>query len=284
MTYILILIMCIFASAKICFRDAFNKKHSKNSIDIWLFNIFAFMLPALAFMPEVFGMRPVVVVYAAITAVFTILCHFFYTKAISCDGDAPATIVVANFAVVINVAVSRLFFHEPISDVRFIGIAVAVAAFVISGGISKKTIDKKWLAFALLTMLSYSGTAISQKLFGTSPYSEENFAFVSCFYAIAAIISAIIYFFLRKKEEVSYKIDLIMLRYVLGVGICLGAFQIIYTFIMARLDGTFFFPVQTGITTILSVIAGILIFKERFSKRQLLGAVLSFVSLILVSY
>ena len=284
MTYILILIMCIFASAKMCFRDAFNRKNSKNSIDVWCFNIFAFALPAFVFMPEVFGMRPVVVVYAAITAVFTILCHFFYTKSLTCNSDASATTVVTNFAVVINVAASYFFFHEPLSEVRFVGIAVAVAAFIISGSVSTKSIDKKWLVYALLTMLAYSAIAIVQKLFGASPYSEENLAFVSCFYAIAAVISTVIYFILRNKEEVSYKIDLTMLSFVLGVGICLGAFQIIYTFVMARLDGTFFFPAQTGITTILSVIAGILIFKEKFSKRQLIGAVLSFVSLILVSY
>ena len=283
MDYIVILIMCIVASAKVCFRNAFDKKNSKNLIDVWCFNIFAFMIPAIVFMPKVFSTRPIVLVYAAITAVFMVLCHFCYTKALT-NGDAPTTIVVVNFAVVINTVISYFFFHEPISNMRFIGVAVAVIAFIISGGINKKTLNKKWFVFAFLAMLTYSGTAIVQKLFGASPYSEENLAFVSFLYAIAAVMSAVICWILKNKEKLSYKIDFSTLSYVLGVGVCLGAFRIIYTFIMARIDGTFFFPVQTATTTILSVIAGILILKERFTKNQLIGAVLSFVSLILVCY
>lgn len=284
MDYIVILIMCIFASAKLCFRNIFDKKNSKNSIDIWYFNVFAFMMPALVLLPKVFVTRPIVLAYAAIAAVLMVLCYFFYTKALSFNSDAPATAVVVNFALVINVVTSFFFFHEPISNIRLVGIALAVVAFIICGGIPKKSANKKWLTFSILAMLTYSAMAIVQKLFGASPYSEENFAFVSFLYAVASATSAVIYFFLRRKEKVSYKMDLSALSFILGVGLCLGVFQAIYMFIMSRLDGTFFFPVQTATTTILSVIAGILVFKEKFSKRQLLGAVLSFVSLILISY
>ena len=283
MEYILILLMCIFVSAYMSLNRVFYKDNVRNTADLLYFNMSAFVIPALVFLPRVFDCSPAVWVYAALTAVFSVACFMLFTHTVL-SGNLSLTTLIVNFAMVINVLVSFLFFKEPLSTVRIASICMIVVAFVIGTDIHKPKGNRRWLAFAVGALACASCACVVQKFFGASPYSEENFAFVSSYSLIVVAISLGIYMFVKKREDKTYKFDFYFAGYAVGIGVCLAAFQTIFTFCLARIDGTFLFPVQTGIMTILSVISGLLIFKARFSKRQFAGAVLAFISLVIMSY
>lgn len=284
MKYILVFLLGILASAKMSFQSAFGKKSVKNSIDALSFNIFVFMASAILFLPKVFNCSPAVWLFGIIGAVFTVTFQLTYTKALTV-GNVSLTVLITNFSMVISVIVSCLFFGESISFVRFVAIVVTVISFMICSGVRDgDTGDKKWLTYTIIAMLSTSCGSIVQKYFGASVYHGENQAYISCLYIWSTIIGLIIYPIMRKKEKRNFKINFSLIKHAVAVGLCLGIYQVIYTYGLANIDGTFLFPAQTGVTIIFSALSGVLIFKDKFSKRQIIGIMLGIISLVMMNY
>ena len=284
MKYILVFLLGMLASAKMSFQSAFGKKSVKNSIDALSFNIFVFIASAILFMPRVFNCSPAVWMFGAVGAVFTVMFQLTYTKALTV-GNVSLTVLITNFSMVINVIVSCLIFGESISFVRFISIVITVISFMICSGVRDGDMgDKKWLMYTIIAMISTSCCSRVQKFLSASVYSGENQAYVSCLYICSAIIGLIVYPIIRKKEKRNFRIDFSLIKYAAAVGICLGVYQLIYTYGLANIDGTFLFPAQTGGTIIFSALSGVLIFKDRFSKRQVVGILLGIISLVMMNF
>lgn len=284
MEYIIVLLLSVLATAKVAFQTAFGKKTVKNSTDALYFNIYIFIVAAILFLPKVFGCSSQIWLYAIVDAIFTIGYQLFYTKALSV-GNVSLTVLTVNFSMVINVLASHLFFDESVSFVRFIAIGLTIVSFIICNYKDKKEKgERMWLSFTLLSMLCLSLASITQKVFSGSQYSDENQAFVSCLYIASAIIGIIIYVFIRRKEKRTFNLGFDMIKFGFGVGVTLAIYQIIFTYGLSNIDGTFLFPAQTGGVLIFSTLSGVLIFKDKFTKKQLLGIVIGLIALMLMSY
>ncbi len=284
MNYILIFMLGILSSTKMSFQSAFSRKSVKNSTDALCFNIFVFTASTILFLPKIFGCSPAVWLYAAADAFFTVAFQLTYTKALSI-GNVSLTVLIVNFSMVINVLASCLLFDEPISLIRFIAIVMTVISFVICSGLREEDRgDGKWFIFTILAMISNSCGSIVQKFFGESVYHDENQAFISCLYLLATAVGIAMYPIMKKREKRNFKVDFVLIKYAFAVGISLALYQMIYTYGLATIDGTFLFPAQTGGTIIFSTLSGVLIFKDRFTKRQIIGVVLGFISLVMMNY
>ncbi len=283
MEYIIVLMMCILSTAKMSFQSAFSKQTIKNSTDVLVFNICVFIISAVLFLPKVFACSHAVWIYAAIEAVGTILYQMFYTKALAI-GKVSMTVLIVNFSMVLNVLASYIFYNESISVLRFCGLILTLVSFIICNGkIQKQSIQKEWLLFAILAMITSSTAMLTQKVFGESPYGGENQAFISCLYIIAAIICIFIYPIFKKKAEKSFELNFKTLKFALATGISLAIFQLFNTYALANIDGTFVFPAQTGGTIIFSTLSGVFIFKDSLNKRQVTGLILGIVALVLIA-
>ena len=285
MKYLLIPLQCILAMSKVNFQTAFGKKAVKTSADALLFNVFVFVFSALLFMPSVFGCSGPVWIYASVAAMFTVLYQFFYTKALS-RGNVSLTVLIVNFAMVINVLVSYILFDEPISLLRLCGIVLTVVSFFVCTRFDdKKKSSKVWLLLALLSMLTSAGGSITNKFFGESAYGTENSAYVSALYIVAALLVTVYYLILKKKgEKTTFKINFNMIKYALAVGISLAVYQFVYTYSLRVIDGTLLFPTVTGGCVILAALSGVVIFKDKLTKRQIFGMFLGIVSIILMTF
>lgn len=285
MNYLIILAVCVLASMKVSFQSAFGKKNIKTSADALLFNVLVFAVSSLLFMPRVIGCSAGVWMYAVGPAVFALSYQFFYTNALSV-GSVSLTVLIVNFSVVINVAISYIFYKEPLSALRITAIIFIIISFVICIGTeSDRKFSKKWLVNTLLAMISSSGGTIAQKIFGESRYRLETSAFVSCFYAIATILALGGYCVLRiKGNKKTFILNFNGIKYALAVGICLALFQVVNTYSLGIIDGTFYFPVYTGGTIILSTLSGVLIFKDKLNIRQISGIVIGIVSMVLMNF
>ncbi|MBE6688295.1 MAG: DMT family transporter [Ruminococcaceae bacterium] len=285
MEYILVILLGVLSSSKMSFQTAFSKKNVKNSADALCFNIFVFIFSALLFLPRVFGCSPTVWLYALAGAVCTVAFQLLYTKALSI-GNVSLTVLIVNFSMVVCVIISYFVFDEPISLIRFIAIILTILSFIICNGGGKQSQGNrgKWLMLTLFAMLSTSlGTSV-QKFFGESPIGNENQAFISCLYMWAAVIGILVFPILRKREKLNFKIEFGVIKYAAAVGLSLAVYQMIYTYGIANIDGTFLFPAQTGATIVFATLSGVLIFKDRFTRRQTVGVILGLVSLVMMSF
>ncbi len=284
MEYLIIFMMCLLATSKMTFQSAFSKHSVKNSTDAVVFNIFVFITSALLFLPNVFDCPPPIWIYAVVEAAFTLLYQFFYTTALSV-GNVSITVLIVNFSMVLNVLISYIFYNEPISLLRFCGIILTIISFVISNkNYNTKGIQKKWLLFTLLSLLTSSAATMVQKVFGESMYKNENQAFISCFYIIAALFAVVLYNVLKKNTVKTLKIGFGVIKYAIATGICLALFQFFNTYALSRIDGTVLFPAYTGGTIILSTLSGVLIFKDNLSKKQVFAIFIGIAALVLMNF
>lgn len=284
MVYILVLLLGVLASSKVCVQTAFGKKSVKNSTDAMCFNVFVFIAAAIMFLPQVFGCSEIIWLYSAVGAVFAVSYQLFYTNALSV-GNVSMTVLMVNFSMVINVVISRLVYNDSVSFVRLLGICMTIASFVICNGVEKMTgVEKKWIVYTLLAMVSNSLGSLVQKALGESAYAEENLAFISCLYIVSAVMGIIVYMILNKKEKRGFKIGIGMIKYAVGTGVLLGLYQMVYTYALAQAEGTFIFPAQTGSIIIFSTLSGVLIFKDKFTKKQLIGVLIGMIALVFMNY
>lgn len=284
MNYILIFLMCLLATAKMSFQTAFGKRSVKNSTDALLFNVFVFITAALLFFPKVIGCSPAVWAYGAMGAIFTVAYQLLYTKALAI-GNVSLTVLITNFSMVVNVLVSYILFGEPVSAVRLFAIALTIVSFIICNGAGTKDgVNKKWLILAVLAMLASSSGSIVQKILGESPYRAETKAFISCLYIFSAALALVIYPIMAKKEKKSFKTGFGIIKYAVATGLSLALFQAVYNYGIVHIDGTFLFPAQAGGTVVLSTLAGMLIFKDKLTKRQLLGVAAGIAALALMNF
>ena len=68
------------------------------------------------------------------------------------------------------------------------------------------------------------------------------------------------------------------------VGILLGSFQSLYTYASSIIDGTLLFPAYNGGATLLVTLSGVILFREKLSKRQLLGVLTGAAAIILMCF
>ncbi|MBR3942360.1 MAG: EamA family transporter [Clostridia bacterium] len=286
MKYLIVLLLCILAVTKLSIQGAFGKKNVKNSSDALVFNGVVFVVAALLFSPSVFGCSPAVWLYALPASIFTVAYQVFYTKALTM-GSVSLTVLIANFAMVLNVLVSYFFFGDSMSPIRLSGIVITVISFIICTDF-KKTQKKtqKWLLMAVLSLFTSSAGSVVSKFFGESPYKNESAAYVSCLYIVSAVLVCIIYLIMHVKgKKITFsKGPLNVIKYALGVGISLALYQLIYTTALGKMDGTFLFPAITGSTILLSTFSGVLLFKDMLPKRQIVGIVLGIIAVVLMNF
>lgn len=284
MQYVIVILLGFLATSKVGFQSAFGRENVKNSTDALAFNVFIFLTAALLFIPRIFGCSYAVWLYALVAGIFTVSYQVFYTKALSL-GNISLTVLMVNSSVLVLTLFSWLFFGEPISIIRFVAIVMMVASLVICNATSKiESTERKWLIYSILATLSTSCATIVQKMFGESPFSNENRAYISCMYLLATIIGLVVLVFMNSKEKAEFKIKPRMIKYAAAVGISLALYQLVFTYGLAHIDGTFLFPAQTGVSVVFATISGVLIFKDRFTSRQIAGVILGALSLVLMNY
>lgn len=284
MQYLIVFALCFLSCAKLNFQGAFAKKSVTNPADALKFNIFIFVFSALLFSGYIFGCSTEVWIYGVFAAVFAVGYQITYTSALS-SGNVSLTVLIMNFSMVLSVLASYFIFGDTITTMRILGTMIAIASFVVCCKTDVcDNLNKKWLLFAILSMFFATGGNLVNKAFGASVYKAENFAYISSMYILSAVFSIIIYPVMTRKEKPTFKINFSMFKFAFLAGICLATYQLTYTYALSTIDGTFLFPAQTGGQIIMSTLSGVLIFKDKFTKRQITGLVLGIIALVIMNF
>ncbi len=286
MQYAIVALLCSLATAKVTLQSNFSKKHVNNIADATFFNGLVFVFSALLFAVNIPGTPLGVWLYAAAFAVFTVMFQLSYTEALK-YGSVSITVMMTNLSMIIPTLFSFFAYGESLSPLRAIGIVLTLLTFVIGTRFSSNEdkAKKQWLIFAIVAVLANGGLGITQKIFGYTPYKDLNKEFVACAYIIATVLTAIVYLVLyaghtRKTAEFN-RITLLVTAL---IGVILAVFQMVNTYAIATVDGTFLFPAYSGCTLICSTLVGIVLFKDRITRRQMLSLSLSLIATVLMNF
>jgi drug/metabolite transporter (DMT)-like permease len=212
--------------------------------------------------------------------VVTALSNYYKMQSLSC-GPMHITLLITTSSMIIP-TLSGVFFGECFSVYKLI--LVFVLIFFIYLSLEKKNsteINKKWLIFCALAFVLQGSIGVLQKIHQSSEHKGEIGGFL-----FVALICSIVYSHCRAKK--GFKALGFNKKLFIFAPIC-GLCTFLMNFLNLKLSGLLpsqlFFPVVNGSAIILSSVMSVIIFKEKLTKRQIMGlcgGILSLISICLV--
>ncbi len=283
MNILLIILLCFLATGKVTLQTAFSKKNVRTLADTVLFIGLIFVFASLLFCKNIIGASRETLLFGAIFGILTACFQLSYTKALAM-GSVSLTVMTVNFSMLIPILFSYFAYDETVSPLGILGIILTLVSFLLSADFKTKSkTNRFWLLLVICTFLANGGLSVTQKIY-TSSNSVDSSAFVSITYVVSALITLIIYAILHAKHfERTYKISPKLFLYAAAVGITLAVFQAVNTYAISTVPAGILFPSYSGGCIVFSVLAGVLLFKDKLKKRQVLSIAIGAIAVVLMN-
>ena len=133
-------------------------------------------------------------------------------------------------------------------------------------------------------IFSTGGVSIVQKMFAKSEYGYCLEQFIFFGYLIAFLLSAVIFFVQQKFDfKRNFKVNKKNILLVFLVAAALGAYQFFNTYGNSFIDAIILAPSVSGLATVFQMLSGRIIFREKFTKRQICSICVGIIAILLIS-
>lgn len=223
-------------------------------------------------------------IYAAIYAILLIFAQWFYTAALA-KGNTALCSTVYSLGFILPTLSGAILWAESFSFLDLLGIMCAISAVIVSGlkSQAKEKATKSYYFIPLvIAMLASGGLGIVQKLQQKSAYAEQKSIFLLIAFTLAAVISLIFSLFAKKQGDPPFRRG--KLAVASCIGVCFGCCNLLNTTLAGLLDSAIFFPTLNIGVILLSMICGVIFFKERISKKEIVVLILGGVSILLLNF
>jgi len=267
-----------------------RKKIMQTNTDALFYNMLLFASAALIAVPLMLADKQTLsfstFLFGAAFGILSIIFQLSYSNAFK-TGPISLTVLINNFSLIIPVLFGLVYYKEPITANRVIGIILLFISFFLSIKKDEKLgkVNIRWLLFTLICFASGGFcSAILQMHQHTETYEERN-GFILVAYSIAFVFSLFIYFYKYKvhREKITFKLTPKVLIPAIIAGTILGLFQRFSLTLIALVDSAIIFPILRCTITILMTIFGVIFFKDKLKKIQLAGIAVGLVSIALIS-
>ena len=225
---------------------------------------------------------PLTLLYALIYAALLLAAQWCYTAALK-NGKTAVCSTVYSLGFILPTLSGAIFWQESLTAFKILGILTVIPAIIISGTGKAKNGKSKGNGYILplvISMLASGGLGIMQKVQQSSAYPEQKGAFLFFAFVAACAISALCLIF-GKKENARFKVKESLSSS--AIGICFASCNILNTTLAGRLDSAIFFPALNIGTILLSMLLGMIIYKEKLTKKDVLVLLLGFVAILLIN-
>lgn len=204
--------------------------------------------------------------------------QWLYTLALQSGSTAVCSTVYA-LGFLLPTLSGALFWREAFTLTDGIGLILALVIILLSArkDESKQQSANRFLPFLLVAMLSSGGLGILQKVQQTSAAAEQSHRFLLIAFSLAAVCSLAAFFACRKPVRMG-KVNAL---YPSLAGLCFGGANLCNTLLAGRMRSAVFFPLQNISTILLSVVLGLILFRERLNRRTV-AIILLGVSVVLL--
>ena len=272
-------------------RNQFCKKHRKSDADLHALNAVSSVVAAVV-LAVIFLVRDGLAAPSLYTALFgivfgivTALCAITNMQALSC-GPLSYTSVICTCSVVIPSFSGLLFFNESVSPLQYVGAAVMLISFffAVDTENDERRTSARWFVFCLLCFIFNGSIGVMQKVHQSSPHKDELGAFLVIAFTVSALYSLFSMVYCRKKNDLPAEkgslSSLLLYSLVCGGGIAFCNAANMY--LSGVMDSIVLFPVLNGGSMILTTACGLLLWKEKLQKRQVIGLVLGIAAILLL--
>lgn len=205
------------------------------------------------------------------------LCFMYAIK----EGSLALTSLALSYSLVIPTLFGIIFLGEDITAFSVIGILLLlVSLYLINYEKGEKKITLKWIIFTLITALGNGGCMVFIKVQQTN----QNFMYRNEFMVtglLIVIVSSFIFAIIKSPEKFKLCIKpVILLPVACGLANALGNYSSLK---LSPLPVSFVSPICSAGSILGTAVISLLIYKERFNSKQILGMVLGTLSVIALS-
>lgn len=282
---VLLLTISVFLGAG---RSIFSKKMSTSSVrarSLYINQSILFLSAAIAiFVFDIHafcGITRLTLLYGICFGIATFLAQWCYTMAL---GKGPTSIcaMVYSFGFIFPTVSGAIFWDEPFGITSAIGLLIAISAIVASAfsGGNRANLGSSFIVPNIIAMLSSGALGIMQKMHQLSVDREHLQGFLVIAFLLAAIIA---FGFALTKDEDKEERKRKNLYPILAGG-CFGLVSMLNTLLAGRMPSAIIFPTLNIGVMIMCLIAGVLLFREKPTKPQIVAFSLGILAIIVLSF
>ena len=258
--------------------DALNRKRFYTDLCILFLSggvaIFLFDVTALT------SITTITIMCAVTFGITTFVAQSCFSIAL---GKGPTSIcsMVYSFGFIFPTILGAICWGEDFGIFSQIGFIIALSAIIVSAFSSGKT-TKSGSGFILpnlVAMAASGGLGIIQKVHQSSSDKQNLNAFLVLAFILAAAIALMFALFSKGGDDNKQKLSV----YNVLAGLCFGMASMLNTMLAGMLPSAIMFPTLNIGVMVLSLIAGVIIFKEKPTKSQKIAFALGIVAIIVLS-
>lgn len=279
------LLFAISLSAKVSYKSFSNyssKKFLKTTGDFHLCNLLMMIFCFVMF--AVLAIKNGLSVYSLVLGIvfgFAMLINNTFGMLAFATGPMNITDLIVTASMLMPAVSGAILYGEEFSVPKLISTLFLIFFINLCVKTEKggAKINKKWLIFTLIAFVSQGAIGVMQKIHQSSPHKDELFGFLAVAF-LASLISSLIVT-AKKKPEV--KLDKAKLAIIGVQGVCMFLMHFLNLFLAGFGPSQMFFPISAGSGIILVLLISVFIFKEKLTKRQVVGLIGGIASIICIA-
>lgn len=280
--YLLLAASILLETGKNVFSNNFSKKALQNETDIYKFNTFLYA-GSFGVLCCTGGWE--VSAFTAVTALLFAaalwLNQYFFLKALA-QGPMGFTSFIQGVSLVIPVIYGALVWNEALGLRHILLLVLLIGALALALDLKKERLNRKWLACSLAAMLALGGISILQSTHQMSSHKGELFAFLRLAFLLAVGINLAGWRLRERKTPATFRLKGNALPMAAASGVFMGLVHIINLYLSGVMKKVIFFPVVNGGLIFVTLLAGMVFFKEKLGVKQWLGILLGTAALCLI--
>lgn len=226
-----------------------------------------------------------IVIYGLINS--TMYALGFYSAYIAYKlGSFGLTRLFTSFRVIISTFYGIIFLNEPTSVFTYVALVmILISLFLMNYNKENETSQKisvKWIINVVLTVASNAAISIIGRMqFGVFGDTYKNEFLIISLSGAAISLFVLGLIFERNSFKATIKNGFL---YGAAAGIFNGINSILIIVTYNYLPISFISPVKSGLSMVLSFLISIFLYKEKFTRRQLISVGIGIVAVILMNY
>ena len=260
----------------------FSKESLKSDTDIYKFYVFNYLASFAVLL--LFGHWEVSGYTALMALAFALviaISQFFSLRALAI-GPMSFTTFIQGSSLVIPTLVGAFIWHERISVYQLILIAVLIWAMALALNAKGGTFHWKWFLYTVISALFCGGIGVLQTVHQLSEHSGELFSFLRLAFLFSVVFNLILWPISARKTPSNFSIRSGAALQALATGVFWGCVHAINLYLAGAMPKVIFFPTVNGGLIFLSLIASLVFFGEKLTRRQWVGVVIGTVALSLI--